>query len=298
MSHVFDGARWMSVPIGILWALLVTNLYLLLLYTISPALLPVAEKKKYTGKYKVKKTKNAINPFLSFSFLTRVGFITFLAIIIAQPFNVCFFTTNYEAADKFAITIQEILSTSPLSRVVTVAFCCIMVLPVYFKYRVRRISGKNFDNDFETSETKGIRHLREQLSHTTGHQNLARQILSIDINSIRTSDFYFQKTLLEYRIVLEEYEQFKKEYSQILTEQIAAYNLKCNHNLKYYVGKLKRLNPEKWQLLDSQIKEELKYETSEKYEYWADPPFRTSYKSAGRDLAKESDLLQMLYPDN
>lgn len=98
MSHVFDGARWLSIPIGILWAMLVTNLYLLLLYTISPALLPVAEKKKHKGYHKVKQKinqgiKNIKNPFLSFSFLTRVGFIIFLAIIIAQPFNVCFFCT-------------------------------------------------------------------------------------------------------------------------------------------------------------------------------------------------------------
>src|SRR4051812_35919201 len=127
MSHVFDGARWMSIPIGSLWSLLVTNLYLLLLYTISPALLPVAPKKKAAEERKHAKTtneanKNVKNPFLRFSFLTRTGFITFLAIIIAQPFNVCFFAPDYEEADKIATAIQDILSTQPLSRIVTCFF--------------------------------------------------------------------------------------------------------------------------------------------------------------------------------
>lgn len=302
MSHVFDGARWLSVPIGILWAILVTNLYLLLLYTISPALLPVAEKKQHAGYHKAKQKanrniKNVKNSFFSFSFLARVGFIMFLAIIIAQPFNVCFFSPDYERADKFAATIQEILSTNLLSRIVTILFCCIMLLPVYFKYRVRSISEKNFGKDFETSEMKGMRHLREQLSHPTDHQNLIGQILSININAIRTSDFYFQKKLLEYRIVLEEYKQFKEKYAQILTERIATYNIGADQNLCAHLDKLKELNPEKWRMFNNKIRNYLQPEAVEKYEYWADPPFRTSYKSANRNLAEEADLLRTLYPD-
>lgn len=209
-----------------------------------------------------------------------------------------FFAPDYERADKFATTIQEILRTSILSRVVTVLFCCIMLLPIYFKYRVRRISGKNFDKDFVTSETKGMRHLREQLSYPTDHQNLIRLILSIDINAIRTSDFYFQKKLLEYRIVLEEYEKFKERYAQILKERIKTYNIECNQNLYDHLDKLRKLDLEKWRLFTNQIRDYLQPETAEKYEYWADPPFRTTYKSAGRNLAKEADLLQTLYPDN
>jgi hypothetical protein len=302
MSHVFDGARWISIPTGLLWAALVINLYLLLLYTISPALLPVANKKKHTKQDKaglqiVSKIGDPKNPFLSFSFLTRVVFITFLAIIIAQPFNVCFFAPDFEKADKFAATIQEVLRKNPLSLMVTALFSCIMLLPVYFKYRVRRISGKASNNNSEASPAKGMRHLREQLSHTTDHQNLARQILSIDINSIRTSDFYFQKKLLEYRMILEEYEDFKIRYSRILTERNAAYNLNCDDNINVHLDKLKDLNPEKFRLIAGQKKEYLRYETIEKYEYWVDPPFRT-VRSADRNLAKESDLLQTLYPDN
>jgi nitric oxide reductase large subunit len=51
MSELFEGSgKWLSIPIGILWALLVANMYLLLLYTVSPTLLPVAKKEIRKGK--------------------------------------------------------------------------------------------------------------------------------------------------------------------------------------------------------------------------------------------------------
>ena len=46
ISQLFeDSNKWISLPIGIFWALLVANLYLLLLYTVAPTTLP-------TSKYK------------------------------------------------------------------------------------------------------------------------------------------------------------------------------------------------------------------------------------------------------
>ena len=51
MSELFEGSgKWLSIPIGIIWALLVANMYLLLLYTVSPTLLPVARKNTGKGK--------------------------------------------------------------------------------------------------------------------------------------------------------------------------------------------------------------------------------------------------------
>lgn len=301
MSHIFDGARWISVLVGIIWAALVTNLYLLLLYTISPALLPVAgKKKKHSIKGSIKKADAVKKQSLlfSFSFLTRTGFICFLAIIVAQPFNVWLFTSRYEDADRFAATIQEILSTKPLSGITTALLCCIMLLPVYFKYRIRTISRENFKKDFDKGEgSASIRYLREQLGNPTDYQQLAEQILSTDINAIRTSDFYFQKTLLEYRMVLEEYRQFKEEYSGILTEHIVTCNQQCRRNLAHYLLKLEPVNPGLYAHLCEEMTAYLCEEKIEKYEYWTDPPFRTAYKSAYRKLAKEADLLQTLYPE-
>lgn len=303
MSHIFDGARWISIPLGIFWALLVTNLYLLLLYTISPALLPVAERKKTAigskaGRVVTRKNERAKGLSGYFSLMTRIGLIVFLAIVIAQPFNVWLFAPRYEDADRYAAAIQEVWHTKSFSRVATVLFCVIMLLPVYFKYRVRKISGRNFENDFGSDEASSLmRDLREQLSNPTRHQVIAAQILSADINTIRTSDFYFQKTLIEYRIVLEEYEQFKKNYSDILTAIDKRCKQACRNALMPYLYQLERINPERYDLLYPPLKKYLQAVKIEPYEYWADPPFRTAYRSPDRMQEEQSGLLQMFYPD-
>ncbi|MDH7462589.1 hypothetical protein QEG73_14930 [Chitinophagaceae bacterium 26-R-25] len=305
-SHIFDEARWISLPVGIVWALLVTNLYLLLLYTISPELLPVARKKIIKEKGRKKKVVEGEEKVkkgfvFSFSFLFRTGLITFLGIVLAQPFNVSLFAHNYEEGDRFAEAIKHILSTNPGSWFITVAVCVAMLLPIQFKYRIRKISQKNFEKDFEGNDvTKGIRRLREQLGYTTDPENLYKQILSFDINSIRTSDFYFQKSLIQYRIILEEYEQFKKTYSFLLTERNIQGNRHCWENLMPHLNTLERINPKKYQIIYGQLKENLKAEKSafEKYEYWADHPFRTKRRVTTRKFAAEKDLLQTFYKEN
>ncbi len=294
MSHVFDGSRWISVPVGILWALLITNLYLLLLYTISPALLPAGKKKRRRAKDKGNRADENPGPALfSFSLLFRIALISFLAIILAQPFNVWFFAPHYEYADKFATAINEIWTKQRAAWLVTALFCGTMLLPVYFKYQVRSISSNNFTKDF--GDDKAMIYLREQLAHPTDHRQVAKQILAADINVIRTSDFYFQKTLLEYRIVLEEYERFKVVYGRLLMEYTTVYTGKCWAGLMPYLDKLKSTRPEQYLVRYAIMCKDLEAEPIEKYEYWADPPFRTAYRSTYRKQADEADLLKTLY---
>jgi hypothetical protein len=301
MSHVFDGARWVSIPAGIFWASLVTNLYLLLLYTITPALLPVAERRKAAIGSKVARTVNrksekAKGLPVHFSFLARVGFIIFLAAVIAQPYNVLLFVRSYEHADRFAAAIQETWHIHPLAHVVTILFCVVMLLPVYFKYRVRRVSRKNFEKEF-SNDDNAIRYLREQLGNPTDHGLLSEQILSADINAIRTSDFYFQKTLIEYRIILEEYAQFKETYSCMLTGVSNKCKQACLYTLMPYLYQLERVNPERYDVLYPPVKAYLQAGKVEKYEYWADPPFRTAYRPAHPDPGTQSSLLQSFYAE-
>ncbi|ANH83103.1 hypothetical protein A8C56_20855 [Niabella ginsenosidivorans] len=307
VSHIFDNARWISIPVAVVWAFLVTLLYLLLLYTISPALLPVAQKKTIiqNGKKKkiiIEEKKKEKRLLLSFSFLFRLGLITFLAVVVAQPVNVWIFSHNYEEGDRFAEILKSILNNQPLSWMLTVFVCSILLLPVYFKYGIRKISVKSFRDDFESRDTeKGLRHLREQLGgNITDFDNLSKQILSVNINSIRTADFYFQKSLIEYRIILEEYEQFKKEYTIRLVERNRHYNRTCWENLMPHLNRLENINPEKYQLLYAQLENDLQVQESafEKYEYWADHPFRTKYKTATRKLTAETELLRTFYQEN
>jgi hypothetical protein len=84
-NSLFQGNFFISFPIGIIWALLVTNMYLLLLYTVSPAILPT------------KKNKNGINNnFFTASMFFRISFMSLLAIIIAQPLNVIIFNSSIQ----------------------------------------------------------------------------------------------------------------------------------------------------------------------------------------------------------
>lgn len=77
---MFDGAFWISLPVGIIWGFIVVNLYLLLLHTISPPIIPLSTKNK--------KSKTISFNFFNLSMLLRIGFMMLLAIIIAQPLNV------------------------------------------------------------------------------------------------------------------------------------------------------------------------------------------------------------------
>jgi hypothetical protein len=89
MYCVFDGNLSLSLPIGIIWAFMVVIIYLLLLYTITPPILPVQRKKSFK-KYVAAAYEDTKNTFTG-SFIARIGFISVLSIIIAQPLNTLLF---------------------------------------------------------------------------------------------------------------------------------------------------------------------------------------------------------------
>lgn len=84
--ELFEKNIWISLPIGIIWGLLMANMYLLLLYTISPAILP--------SRKKLVEIDSNSKKFIQWSLIFRICFIGMLAIIIAQPLNVLLLT-NY-----------------------------------------------------------------------------------------------------------------------------------------------------------------------------------------------------------
>jgi hypothetical protein len=96
---LFDENPFISMPFGILWATIITIIYLLLLYTITPPTMP--------NKYKIKDKmivtdENKHTRFFSASMIFRLGFMTLLAIIIAQPLNEFFFSSTVEPSlEKF-----------------------------------------------------------------------------------------------------------------------------------------------------------------------------------------------------
>jgi hypothetical protein len=95
-NSLFQGNFLISFPIGIVWALLVTNMYLLLLYTVSPAILPTKKKKSDIN-----------NNFFTTSMFFRISFISLLAIIISQPLNVLFFNSSIDGSLQKYIQEQK-----------------------------------------------------------------------------------------------------------------------------------------------------------------------------------------------
>lgn len=95
-DSLFQGNFLISIPIGIIWALLVTNMYLLLIYTVSPGILPTKKKKG-----------NINNNFFTTSMFFRISFMSLLATIIAQPLNVLFFNSSVQTNLKKHIVEEK-----------------------------------------------------------------------------------------------------------------------------------------------------------------------------------------------
>lgn len=126
-DHLFNNL-FADIGVGLVWGFIVTNMYVLLLYTISPVLLPIRIRKKQKEK--------TLKFQFSFSLSLRIFIVTLLAIIIAQPLNVLLFLPQ---TTTFAFDIKQLLATNPLAIVNTVLVVGIFLLPIYLKYSIRRL---------------------------------------------------------------------------------------------------------------------------------------------------------------
>jgi len=116
-------------------------------------------------------------------------------------------------------------------------------------------------------------------------------------NIRKLGEFYEEKEKIEKQIVIDDYKNFKREFKYLLESNITNYNKSVWENLMYYLTKLERVNPIAYQKYFTEIKNELVPEKIEKYEYWANPPFRTIHKSKTKNVLSEQDLLNHIYPE-
>lgn len=447
---LFQGAKWISIPIGIFWGAMVVNIYLLLLHTISPPIIPLSHKIKKRKKNGGIEREDKPH-FLNLSMLLRIGFMMLLAVIIAQPLNydALSFTVNthlekhkikervklYSLTNKHLIqsevnnqnefnvkikstlyndesiklkrylssvdskinndkvfidlvskkiiqlnkidahlflntfenqqktklineidnllynqiisdnsfinklnalsisgklkiefdnyksqlinlttdkidnydklnnllnksnfyvkTIQLLLAENPLSWILTIMICLLFLLPIILKYKARDVSARLFQQDQE--ENKELIKLRSQLINTTDYNWLQKKIKSINAKGIRTSDYYFQRMLFEHKIILEEYEESKKIFSKILTQNINNYNQNSKNRLLILLEKLKKINSNKYQEYNKLIFDEYKNEVIFKYEYWLDCPFRTEKLKPIPIIENHGSFLDFVY---
>lgn len=226
-----------DIGVGIIWGYIITNMYVLFLYTISPTLLPTKIRKKQEVKTKQFQ--------LSFSMGLRIFIVILLAVIIAQPLNVLILKPNSTA---LAFDIKDLLASNPLATIITLVVIGVFLLPVYLKYNIRKLG-----------------------------------------------EFYEKKAEIKIKIIEDDYKDFKKEYRQILESNISNYNKSVWENLMPLLNKLEKINPISYQKYFAEIEKELATEKIEKYEYWANPPYRTIHKSRTKNLLSEEDLLNHIY---
>ncbi|MBK0370087.1 DUF4407 domain-containing protein [Flavobacterium agrisoli] len=450
-KSLFDSAKWVSLPMGLIWGAVIVNLYLLLLHTISPTIIPLSSKKKKGMGEKISSEKTQ---FLTVSMCLRLAFMSLLAVITAQPLNVAFLSSSVElelekhkilervklytlsnetliqqelqglsefnqriiqkvtpedapnihrnllfvnnkiVADQAFIafvsnrikqlevmeenwylnekesrkkqrllkdiesqlnlelgsdqyfmqqltafqingsigddykifqanladlvqkkldnynslsqlleksnfyikTIQLLLMHNQASWIISSLVCLLFLLPIYFKYKVRDVSSAIFKR--ENSTNSEIVRLREELINTRDFNWLERKIKTIAINNIKTSDYYFHRMLIEHRIILEEYEQTKSKFSEILTDKNFNYNQASWSRLYLFIEKMREVDVNLCKEYVSQISSEYKDETIVKYEYWLDMPFRTKRIQTIKIKNTESDLLDFIYNQN
>src|SRR6266536_3858638 len=89
--QLFNKNLFFAIPIGIVWGLMIVNIYLLLLYTLTPMILK--GKERTIKGIKTKETKDSrLLSNISIGF--RVGFVVLIAIIIAQPWLITTFSVQ------------------------------------------------------------------------------------------------------------------------------------------------------------------------------------------------------------
>jgi hypothetical protein len=190
-------------------------------------------------------------------------------------------------------TIQLLLSENPFSWLITLLVCLLFLIPIYFKYKIRDLSAEIFVKQ-EQNEPEIIK-LREELINTKDFNWLEKKIKSTNIKNIRTSDYYFQRMLIEHKIILEEYDQTKMKFSQILTSNVKQYNKNSLKRILPLLEKLKQVNPNKYNEISKQIFEEYVDEEIVKYEYWLDCPFRTKRIHTPNISNNEKEFLDFIY---
>jgi|GEM_PF-756032 len=190
--------------------------------------------------------------------------------------------------------IQLLFIENPLSWFITLIVCLLFLLPIYFKYKARTLCSAIFKKK-EKNELEIVK-LREELINTTNFNWLENKIKTINISNIQSSDYYFQRMLIEHRIILEEYDNTKKIFTEILSKNIILFNKASLEKLIPLLDKLKQYNIQKYNEISKNIYKEYINEEMIKYEYWLDSPFRTKLRySITKTSNDEKGLLDFLY---
>ena len=231
--HVFEGSnRFLSIPIGLFWGFIVTTIYILLLYTITPPLLidkRILKRKKSSNATKAwvisKEYYNKMDEWLSLSMLLRIGFILIFALIIAQPLNVFLFGRfvkndifNYKTIFKSKLLIESDQYNISLENEIYKDFVRKNNLQLskdsIDKMALETLKQKIIADQNFVLETKKINKIIESKSPKRINKNNLYQTLNEKLNLQIENDYEFVKKIEEIEILAIKNPDFLKYLSE------------------------------------------------------------------------------------
>lgn len=278
-THFFD-FMFFDILIGVFFAFLIANLYLLLLYTLSKNLLPHKESK---GAKWV-------------SFALRVTFISIFALIVSKPIELVFFNEKLEADIELYKDMQYKTSAIVIES--------IYLQPLKDLEFAKKMG--DVDADFEIArkiqeKSTSLNNLKDKINSTDFYIQKIRilsyiypetwfvtfLVILVFLTPIfikyffaTKMEFYQMKKEIETRIVLDEYIVFKSRYKSIWEKFVEGVKSKP---AEYRYA---RIN-----LVLAEIKEKhCEFEVN-----YVDPPFNTVRKIDERNFLAQDNLKEELY---
>ena len=286
-EYAFDLPVLIEIFLGLFVAAVTGNLYVLLLYTIMPI---IFDKKKTETFDKDRYT-------LFGALIIRIAFITLLAITMAQPVSILMLSRFTD--EKVEQYKRQYLKNA-------------------YQETELLIKDRQLDNNEMIAiiehENKAVAALLESSNFFVkrlsilSEENTIYWLINVcvwllfsypilDKYNIRNQKrFYITRREIENRIVLDEYNSFKMHYERIMEKRISNYNSSLKHALAPVINSLETVNPKKYQDLYHEMFTITTTQSFEKFELWADPPFRTVRRENNKRSKTEKDFLRMIYP--
>ena len=285
---------FIGIPIGLFFAFLITNIYLLLLYTLSKNSLPCKSDK--AAKL--------------FSIYIRVVFICFIAIIVSKPIETIIFSVpiddeilsyKHEQIEKYRKSTTEYFDaeTNDLKKIIEKQ-----------KKIISSLETNQIDNLEELLKKKELQkeELITSMIYLVSNSNYYIQSIVILNTKYRAcwfislltififlfpaylkyflgehTSYYKKKKEIETQLVIKEYEVFKKQYKELFITKIIS-------ELQYPKHYEENSNLKELENIHNYMIRNIQYSES-----FTDAPFNTIRKKDDREFLKENDLISDLY---
>jgi hypothetical protein len=289
--EIFQDSILLDILIGVFWAFAITNIYVLLLYTITPTIHP----NKYKKGNKIVMTNTLVNDNHHVklytenigSFIFKIAFITIITASTTVPLYYNFiyklrpnvykgehfinkntkidYTDNLNTSSKLSNINKEIKKATLINCIndsikdrffwiFNIVVLFLLTIPIILKYLLRGIGA------LTNKET-----------------------------------FYHRKQKLEKRLINKQYKLFKNHYETLLKKNDDYWRNRIKNNIEPYLKQLDKYNIDDANFLRNKIENDLTPQTFERYEAWEDSPFNIIKKEDALSFKTENDLILKLY---